>query len=415
MTVDDKDMSAQALPVGGAWCWFGDPRALHHEGRYKRTFVSYISDAGDIVIAQYDHGTGELSTSTLMDGFPKDDHNNPAICVRPDGRIMAFWTGHQYPGVPIYYRRSVLAEDITGGWEPVREITDNTSGDRPGFTYQNLAQLSREPGRLFVFWRGGNFNPTFSTSVDGETWTPATTLISAPGERPYVKVFSDGTDTIHFAFTQAHPNRVRTSIYYMYYRAGSLHRADGTPIGDLGAAIRPDQADLVYDAAAAGPKAWIWDIACDSAGRPILVYATFPSDTDHRYRYARWDNAGSWVDTEITAAGDSISADGNEPNYSGGISLDHANPSVVLLSRQEPGGRHEISRWTSTDQGASWDSVAITSNSRELNVRPLKPHGMRGDGALSVLWMAGEYPSYTSYQTRIMALGEDGMPFALCR
>lgn len=397
-------------PTGGAWCWFGDPRALHYEGRHSRTFVSYISDGGDIVVAQYDHNTKGLAKRVLMAGFRKDDHNNPAIYVRPDGRVTAFWTGHQYPDVPIYYRRSVLAEDITGGFEPVREITNNTLGDKPGFTYQNVAQLSTEPDRLFLFWRGGNYNPTFST-FDGQSWTPARTLISVPGERPYLKAHSDGVDTIHFTFTQGHPRNVHTNIYYMRYRAGGLYRADGTMIGELGTPVIPEHADLVYDARSR-PKAWVWDIAADAAGRPIIVYATFPSDADHRYRYACW-NGKSWLDTEITTAGDTISADGREPNYSGGISLDHSDPSVVLLSRQEPGGRHEISRWKTPDHGVSWHSEAITANSTELNARPIKPHGLRGDGALSVLWMAGEYPSYTSYRTRIMALGEDGNPFIL--
>ncbi len=37
------------------------------------------------------------------------------------------------------------------------------------------------------------------------TWAPARTLVTVPGQRPYVKVAGNGVDTIHFAFTQGHP------------------------------------------------------------------------------------------------------------------------------------------------------------------------------------------------------------------
>jgi hypothetical protein len=54
------------------------------------------------------------------------------------------------------------------------------------------------------------------------------------------------------------------NIYYAYYRAGSLYRANGTRIGSLGQAISPSQASKVYDTAS---KAWVDDVALDAAGR----------------------------------------------------------------------------------------------------------------------------------------------------
>jgi BNR repeat-containing family member len=403
----------------GAWCWFGDPRVLHHE---NRTYIGFITNnpdgTGDITIAQYDHDTNQLTSSVVRPGFPRDDHNNPAICIRPDGRVVAFYTGHQQAELPMHYVRSKVAGDINGGWEPVKHITTNTPGS--GWTYANLAQLSAEPNKLYVFWRGGNFNPTYSTTTGGDVWTEARNFIyydlDGTVHRPYVKVYSDGVDTIHFAFTQGHPRDVLSSIFYMYYRGGNLYRANGDLIGPWGEVIRPGRADKVYNADDPnddpGPKAWVWDVAADADGHPVIVYANFPTDTDHRYRYARW-NGTEWIDNEITPAGNTISEDTREPNYSGGISLDHADPSVVVLSRQEPGGRHEVERWTTNDNGQSWTSEPITQNSSELNVRPFVPVGLTGTGAMSVLWMAGEYPSYTTDQTRIMALDENGEPFSL--
>jgi hypothetical protein len=73
----------------------------------------------------------------------------------------------------------------------------------------------------------------------------------------------------------------------------------------------------------------------------------------------------------------------------------------VLLSRQV-GAVNEIERWTTPDGGASWRTQAITSGSTQTNVRPVSPRGLTGTGPLSVLWMAGRYPSYTRFQTRIL-------------
>lgn len=397
------------ITADGAWCWFGDPRAIHVEEPQPRTFVGYISGAGDITVAAYDHDTGSLTSTVVCSGFEIDDHNNPTLCVRPDGHLLVFWAGH--PGDRIWYRRSAAPYDASA-WEPEQAITDNTEGGR-GFTYQNLVQLSAEPDRLFVFWRGGNYNPTYATTTDASTWSPARPLIEVPGERPYLKVAHDGVDTIHFAFTDGHPNKVHTSIYYLAYRDGWLFRADGSPVGPLGTAIHPSAASVVYDARR-GPKSWVHDVSFDADGQPVIVYATFPTDRDHRYRYVRWTGA-EWLDTELVAAGDSICpvrpddaehrGEGRpEPEYSGGISLDPADSSTVLLSRQEAGGPHEIERWTTRDHGQTWTVEPITRGSSLLNARPVKPRGMRGDGPLSLLWMTGEYPGFRTFKTRIVAL-----------
>src|SRR5207244_10247777 len=119
---------------------------------------------------------------------------------------------------------------------------------------------------------------------------------------------SNGTDTIHMAFTEGHPRNLQTSIYYARYRAGTIYRANGTVVKSAAALpFTPAQADKVYDAAAhGGVKAWIHDVGVDVFGRPVVTFATFPTDTDHRYHYARWDGT-RWVDHEIARAGGTMS------------------------------------------------------------------------------------------------------------
>lgn len=80
-----------ASPPNGGWCWFADPRAYYHGGK---TFVGWMDgQAGLPMAAEYDHGTGLLSTPDslyTLATFETDDHDNPALLRRDsDGRILA--------------------------------------------------------------------------------------------------------------------------------------------------------------------------------------------------------------------------------------------------------------------------------------------------------------------------------------
>jgi hypothetical protein len=89
-----------------------------------------------------------------------------------------------------------------------------------------------------------------------------------------------------------------------------------------------------------------------------------------------------------------------EPNYSGGIVLDHTDPSQVYLSR-EKNGVFEIEHWSTRDKGKNWEVTAVTKNSRNDNVRPFVVRNHHDD-SLRVLWMNIEkYVHYTDYKGAI--------------
>ena len=101
----------------GAWSWFGDPRAVYHAGAHRRTYVGWVDAAGSVQVASYDHDTGIRVITTLKANFQLDDHANPSLLVRPDGRLIVFWSAHI--GGSMFYRRSVRPEDVTA-WEAER-------------------------------------------------------------------------------------------------------------------------------------------------------------------------------------------------------------------------------------------------------------------------------------------------------
>ncbi|MET0616100.1 MAG: BNR-4 repeat-containing protein [Thermoleophilaceae bacterium] len=384
-------------PIGdGGWSWFGDPRAVTYTGAHTRTYVGWVDLEGDIKVSSYDHTTGDRVTATLQARLNRDDHANPSIQVRPDGRLVVYYSRHVGPAM--HYRISSTPEDIAS-WGAPQTVPTNTPGIR-GYTYPNPIRLAAE-GATYLFWRGGNYNPTFSVQQDGSTaWSPARTLITMPGERPYVKYDSSGGDTIHVAYTNAHPNEFEdVNIYYARIRAGKIERVDGTQIGSLDDPIAPGEGDHVYDPA---EPTWVHDVAADSSGRPVILFATFPTAADHRYFYARWTGS-AWDIHQITPAGGSIREDGGSPYYSGGLTLDHEDPSRVYLSRQI-GGSWQVETWTTSNGGTSWSTSAVTTAAGK-NVRPVSPRGMSATGGdMSVIWMNGSYPSWVGYLTQVHAL-----------
>jgi hypothetical protein len=392
-----EQVSPSASDGTGAWCWFADPRAVQYAGQ---SYVGWLDADGNVVVASYDAAGRRSHTTIVRRRLGADDHDNPVLLVEPDGRLTVFYSRHDGRG-GLMYRRTDRPRDI-GAWGPERRVPG--AGPRRGWAYPNPQHLAAER-RTFLFWRGLQWDPTFATRRDGGRWSRPRMLLRVPGqssvERPYIKFDGNGRDRIDFAFTPSHPSKYPTSIYYARYLKGRFARADGSRIATLrNLPLLPRQADTVYDARKNHVPAWIYDVGVDRTGQPVVVYALIRGPRDHRYVYAAWKGR-RWVRRPIVAAGGTIVRTGTQPFYSGGISLDHSDPRVVYLSR--PVGRHhEIERWTTRDQGATWTHRAITSDSTADNLRPVVPRGHTRRG-VQLLWMRGVYRHYLHYRTRIVA------------
>jgi BNR repeat-containing family member len=374
---------------GGAWCWFQDPRAVSFDGR---TYVGWIARNGNLIVGAYSAARG--TRTHVIGHWIHDDHASPVLLIEPDRRLTVFWADHN--GHTMNYRTTLRPEDITA-WGRVGHVRSALPGNL-GFTYPNPVIVPREGNRLYLFWRGAKWGVDYATRSASGQWSAAHELISLFKQRPYLKVAGNGRDEIALAFTDAHPADMNTNVYYAVYRAGSLWTAGGRRITRLGhGPIAPDQAQLVYDGRARGVPSWVWDVAFDGQQRPVIVYATFPSKTHHAYWYARW-NGVRWASHFLTFAGSSISPGTIQTYYSGGIALDHANPSVLYLSRQD-GRWFRIERWSTSDGGDRWRHVTIVSIRGDA-VRPVVPRGS-ADGPISLLWMGGHYGSYIRYGTSI--------------
>jgi hypothetical protein len=83
------------------------------------------------------------------------------------------------------------------------------------------------------------------------------------------------------------------------------------------------------------------------------------------------------------------------------MALDPANPTAVYASRPVR-GIFEIERWITPDGGKTWQSEAVTKDSKADNVRPVVVRNTPA-GTTSVMWMhnRGGYVHFTDYRTEI--------------
>ena len=380
------DVNRATLTEDGGWCWFQDPRAVRYRGTHDRTYVGWITRHGDVCVGQYDHDDGEVSTTELRADYERDDHDDPTIARRPDGRLVVFYTRHGGPAVN--YRLSTDPESVAA-FESEERIEP---GSDPSVTYPNPRWID---GDLHLFVRNGGSVVDIVSPDGGETWGQQHELVSTGGEGwcVYAKLSRARDGEVNLGLTHAMGGRDEPHRHVTHARfdGDALRASDGTVLGrvtDGSLPVAVDETTPVFDSGETGDDAWIWD--CSTAGRvPQLAYAQLVSADDHRYRYARWDGDG-WTDRLLCHGGRHV-VDGeasDERYYSGGVVLDHDRPGVCYASV----GSHDSSalvRFEHVDGG--WRTEQVASADAQ-HVRPVVP--WNGGSDLRVCWLRGSYTHY---------------------
>jgi rhamnogalacturonyl hydrolase YesR len=405
----------------GGWCWYQDPRAIVHDGKL---FIGSVkgNGSGPALVGVYDIEKGEaLGTVLMHDHFDKDDHNSPVFHVRPDGSVLAVYAKHNRD--KFHYSRISDPSDSLK-WSDEFKHMRKSSNPKDQVTYMNLYEMSDE-GLLYNFYRGINFNPTFVTSSDhGKTWSnPVHFFRNEVGgrHRPYARYAGNGKDTVYVSITDAHPRNYGNSLYYFEFRDGNYYKADGSLIKALAdGPLLPSEAELVFKGSGTQLKpkgcesipfsAWTSSIAIDAKGRPHIAYTLYLNNDDHRYRIASW-NGKKWIDREVAFGGTCLYQ--RESSYTGLISLDPADPSVVFISTdvdpttgKKIGGPHEIYRAkiSENDDLSSIRWKAVTKAASECNIRPVV---VRDRDQRVVLWQQGRFTTFTDYDLDTVGFVEE--------
>lgn len=304
LTVDNETLvnKNSVATNNGGWNWYVEPSGTHiqpgddlaklYEGEAKdaegktikytsnndykfqhdRTYMGWVEDSGDIVIAQYDHNTDTYDRVVIHEKLESDDHNNPAVVVLPDGRIMAVYTMHTNEPY-MYFRVTKEPEDITQGWWPEQfyycETNNDLEANNHGYnaTYPTIFLVHDDPDTdgdvIYAGWRGVHWKPTlakfpmpdeygrFGSKTDGEVvpvmgqTQVANTSYSSFDDggkndgqrRPYTKYdYDSARNLIYITYTANHPdNDKRNHIYYMTLNVAEqkLYTASGKELQPL--------------------------------------------------------------------------------------------------------------------------------------------------------------------------------------
>jgi|WetSurMetagenome_2_1015567.scaffolds.fasta_scaffold00045_17 hypothetical protein len=435
------DSPAQAIPkpgeqfgaisMDGMWTWYGEPKAVYYEGVHKRTYMCWNTRNGDKGVGWYDHETGDTFTAFAPHmPYNGSDHNHPSIIMRPDGRMLIFCTGHDGGEVTEYITKN--PEDITSWDGPYYP------GGKGGYCYCNAIFLKNEgtKGRFYIFYRDNtqytgettNYCPAFCTSDDwGVTWSSKTRLYTYAGSayKPYLKYASDGLSTIHICieFQNREGDGKTRPVYYMKYNNETFYNADNSVITTIDKLpVINTQLDTIFYAYTygAGGSNTCCDIAYDASNNPVLLFCSFQSTTLYEYWYERWTGS-SWFKRPLINSG---AYRGAQSGFFAGLTFDHENPNNIYMCRQllKPAGTpfdlldtstanyknlkstawvtvdtvHELDRWTTSDGGVTWDSLAITRGSLNKNMLPCVPRNHKPNMKIDCMWLNGVYTAMSS-------------------
>lgn len=418
----------------GAWCWFQDDRALVDPVAQLLLVGSVASPqgpggeqrGGNIEVATFNLATGEKATYALHENLESDDHNAPALLIRPDGRYLAMYAKHKTDNYS-RFRVSARPHDASE-WLP-EEIFDWTElAEGRGATYSNLYSLSAE-GLSYNFVRAVNDDQSIMVSSDdGSSWNYGGKLFTRSKigyVNGYTRYFCDGVARIDLITTDHHPRDFNNSIYHGYIQGDALHTTDGSIVNGklLGSAgVNQDElttifpANLVLDGDVLS-HGWTSDVkrqgeqvaaiiscrANDING--VLKHDQHLDNDDHRLLYAKFDGE-TWSLQPLAKAGPALLP--HEQDYTGLGAIDPSELNRIYISTPiDPGTglvteRYEIySGWTS-DGGHSWAWEAITEHSGADNLRPMVVDGDPNHHI--VCWFRGEMASSQDYRTEMIAL-----------
>lgn len=414
---DHVEGTLRMLNDNGAWSWFEDERAIIDPLRGRLLVGSCASSSGvggasrngDIDVAWLDLSAGNFGYFELHNQLQADDHDTPALLVRPDGRYLALYGKHGND--PLTRYRIANTPGDAASWSP-----SVTYQHGAGLTYSNVYRLS-ESGRTYNFCRALNYDPNLMYSDDdGTTWTGGAKLLTegGSGDRPYLRYTSDGVRRVHLIATNRHPRNYDNSIYHGYLQDDKLHNSYGIVVDSNsldGSAPPPSALTTVF---ATGTvvngtvmrRGWTIDVAADAGSnvRTLFQMRANNSNLDHRLFFGRFDGT-AWTTHEVCRLGGYLYA--AEDDYTGLAALHRERTDTIFVSTKiDPTTNatlphFEIFRGVTPDQGATWAWTAITSDSSVDNLRPIVPAWDADRTAL--LWFRGTYTTYTNWNSAVVA------------
>ena len=324
------------------------PMAIYSKEANKTFFVyggaregkRYLLD----MVSYYDHARGVVPRPTIVHdkGGVDDPHDNPSLCLDPQGHVWVFVSGRAKKRPGFIYRSAKPYSTERFNLISEREITYPQPRWIEGQGFLHL--FTKYTGVRELYW---------STSLDGSSWTQDQKFAGMGGH--YQTSHQIGNRVIT-AFNQHPGGNVdkRTDLFFL--QTDDLGRTWRNVQGQAVSVplVKPQNPALVRDYLAEKRLVYIHDLDLDRAGRPVILYVTSASfkpgpEGDPRWwTIARWTGR-DWLFSEVTRA---------NHNYStGSLYLSDDQWRIIGPTEQGPqpiGSGGEVAVWTSRDEGKTW-------------------------------------------------------------
>jgi hypothetical protein len=404
----------------GAWTWYSDERAVVDPVGGKLIISSDANGGsrnGGIDVVVYDLAT-KMGKRTQVGKLAPDDHNTGAVLVKPDGKYLIAWAGHN-ENCNTYWSNHNGTD-----WEPQKTFAWNSLGcptsSGRSVTYNNVWNMTAE-NKIYNFVRSVDTSPNILVSTDsGASWNYGGRLTFSPTVgyvAGYYKYWGNGVDRIDFLGTEAHPRDSDTSLYHGYVKGGkSYNSADEVKDENITDKMGPDVTAFTRIFAKGTTLGgerfehmWNSDIVRYDDGTVAAIgmgrTQSDGNNPDHSYVYLRF-SGGMWKATNIGKAGKKLYD--SEQDYVGLGALHPDDPNVIYISTPfDPRGgtqmsRREIFKGITCDEGATFDWEPITYNSSVDNLRPIVPKW--DNKSMVLLWFRGTYQTAQIYDEEVVGI-----------
>lgn len=393
--------------AAAGYIWFGNRQALKVPSHGTSGAMYYCSVVGNVqIVTKFDIDTGVLTHETLTESGDeeKDDHNQPSLALLSTGALVAVYSTHTASNNLKYKVTSSTTGDIsTFGSE---SSVNPSGGGTPKYTYFTIFELSGLTGGakiVCVYRTGINDWAMITSDTDAISWSSETVIWNTGSQSPYIRAVQNGTTRIDFLASQGHPETVSpgNEMYHFYYDDGTFYNSAGTsrstPLGDSG---DTNPATLIVDPGL--DNAWIEDIGINASGNPVCLVTYFPSDVaSNQDLYAYTWSGSAWSGVKIADSGTGPEGSGADPNYTGGAVFIPDSDATKIYAGVEVSSVYEIQRW---ENDSGWSKTAdITAGSSDHQFRPMVAEGSTEGEKGALIWMAGDYPAFNTFQTGIRA------------
>lgn len=417
----EKQGGTMVLAEDGAWGYNG-PHAVVSQGKL---FYSYLDTEGKVWVASLDHASG-IRDSTVVWETAADLHQASPLVVRPDGRIQVFVNkGSVYTDAAIFWKVSTRPGDISEFGE-LQQSTLSVE-NRQGRQFYPL--VHQESGTMYLVinaqGQGHRYVALWTSPDGGDTWSEYHNLFSLSGDlqgnRCYPRAYLQG-DHIHIATLRlgwseplaGHEIGRVEGVYYTKYnlKERAFYSADGSRTFDI------DQAPVYghtyldeiwhWETDGQGTRRAPWsDIVADEQGTPFVAFAVQQAvprgqSATHDGYWATPDEHGVWRHHKVTRLARGWDNTPERKNY--GIALDPEDPHTVFVAKSTDvdADLSQVHRMSTTDHGASWQSVQVLSEEGRVTTVVVPRRTDATPGVVDALWLDGVLEQWTRYDSRIM-------------